>query len=191
MGKSDFLYDSGTTEVRIYYCAWARDAEPESHELLRRAVEAYLGKSVPSITVCREEEYGKPYIMELPDVHFSITHSGGWWLCAVGRQEVGLDLQEVRDRETEKIAQRFFHPSETAWLRTQDGDAFFKIWAAKESYVKYTGEGITKGLDYFSVIDGLPVYQQEVGFHDGYFLILTTEKEVDVCLMELPTGGER
>ncbi len=186
MGDSDFLYDSDTTEVRIYYCAWTRDTGPESHDLLRRAVEAYLGERVPSFTVCRDGEYGKPYAEELPEVRFSITHSGGYWLCAVGRQEVGLDLQEVRDRETEKIARRFFHPSATAWLRGRGRDAFFGLWAAKESYVKYTGEGITKGLDYFSVVDGLPAYQQEIRFRDGYFLILTTEKEAEVCLTELP-----
>ncbi len=188
------MYDSGTAKVRIYYCAWTRDGGPASHDLLQSAVEADLGRIVRPFSVCRDKEYGKPFIKDLPEVHFSITHSGGFWVCAIGEREVGLDLQEVRDRNTEPIARRFFHPSEIAWLRSHsDPDEFFRIWASKESYVKYTGEGLTKGLDYFSVVDGAPAYQQEVPFREGYFLILTTETEADVCLTEMPnkTAGCR
>ncbi len=183
------MYDKYNMRVRIYYCEWNRDGGPSSHDLLRSAVEADLGRVVSSFSVCRNKEHGKPYIKELPDLPFSITHSGGFWVCAVGEGEVGLDLQEVRDRETEKIARRFFHPSETAWLRSRGPDEFFRLWAAKESYVKYTGEGLTKGLDYFSVIDGVPAFQQEIPFREGYFLVLTTEKEADVCLMALSSEG--
>ncbi len=139
----------------IYYSIWDKNDKgvPSSHDLLKLAVERCLDCEVENFSVCKKEPHGKPYIEELPDVHFSISHAGDYWACAIGENEVGLDLQDYRKRNYEKIAKRFFHPSETEWLRSHDEDDFFLIWAMKESYVKYTGDGLSKGLDYFSVVD--------------------------------------
>ncbi|MCC8141386.1 MAG: 4'-phosphopantetheinyl transferase superfamily protein [Lachnospiraceae bacterium] len=187
MEGPDFLYDRSEREIMIYYCRWDNDSDLASHDLLKHAVEAYLSEDQESFTVCTDEEHGKPYVQELPDVYFSITHSGGYWACAVGDCEVGLDLQEVRDRETDKIAKRFFHPSEIAWLKDKDAEEFFRIWAMKESYIKYTGKGLTEGLDYFSVVDGVPAFQQEVLFREGYCMALTSAYEAAICLEQLPS----
>ncbi len=191
MKKWEVLYDKGTMEIKIYYCEWDRENGPASHDLLRRAVEDFLGGYRGAFTVCADTAHGKPYVKELPDVHFSITHGGGIWACAVGGCEAGLDLQEVRERKTEPIAQRFFHPSEIAWLAEHDSpEEFFRIWAKKESYVKYTGTGLSEGLDYFSVVDGVPAFQQEIPFKEGYFLVLTTAREQAVVLEDLEPMGE-
>lgn len=77
---------------------------------------------------------------------FSVSHSGEYWVCGIGAAPLGLDLQRHQPCRTQAIAKRFFHPSETAWLNGQGPDAFFQIWTAKESYVKYTGEGITGAI---------------------------------------------
>ncbi len=180
------MYYSGTKEVRIYYCAWGGESVAPSHGLLKRAVETFLGEPLDAFSVCTDSDHGKPYIKELPDVHFSITHAGGFWACAVGTDQVGLDLQEVRDCETDRIAERFFNPSETEWLREHGSrEDFFRIWAKKESYVKYTGDGLSRGLDYFSVTDGVPAFQREIPFRENFFLVLTTQREQDVILEEL------
>ncbi len=177
--------------MMIYFCAWDRENGPDSHELLRRAVEDYLGEAPEEFTVCTDKKHGKPYVKELPEVHFSITHGGGYWACAVGDCEAGLDLQEVSDRETERIAQRFFHPSETAWLEEHGGpEEFFRIWTKKESYIKYTGKGLTEGLDWFSVVDGVPAVQREIPFREGCFMVLTTGNGKDVVLKEMESMGE-
>ncbi len=181
------MYDRGEREIGIYYCKWDLGSGIASHDLLKHAVEVYLSEDQASFTVCSDGDHGKPYVKELPDVHFSITHSGGYWACAVGDCEVGLDLQEVRDRETDKIAQRFFRPSEIAWLKDKDVGEFFRIWAMKESYIKYTGKGLTEGLDYFSVVDGVPAFQQEILFYEGYCMALTSAYEAAVCLEQLPS----
>ncbi len=184
------LYDNGTMEIVIYYCKWDRKSGRKSHDLLRKAVEDFLGGKQEPFTVCSDTEHGKPYIKELPDVHFSISHGGGFWACAVGDCEAGLDLQDVREADTERIARRFFDPSEVAWLAEHDGaEAFFRIWAKKESYVKYTGKGLAEGLDGFSVVEGVPACQQEVPFYDGCLLVLTTESKEDFCLREMPAAG--
>lgn len=172
-------------EVRIYAYPWNGDKEIPSHELLRRAVGRYLGREIEDCTVCRKEEHDKPYIEELPDVHFSISHSGGYWVCAFCDAEVGLDLQEVRTAREEQVARRFFHPAEIAWLEEHGFGEFSRLWAHKESYVKYTGTGLREGLDYFSVVDGeLEVCQQEIPFREGFHMVVTTERDALVFLTE-------
>ncbi|MCL1805216.1 MAG: 4'-phosphopantetheinyl transferase superfamily protein [Clostridiales bacterium] len=88
------------------------------------------------------------------DVHFSLSHSGVYCACAFHTRPVGLDLQIHRECRREAVARRFFHPAEYAWLEKGGFKSFFQVWAAKESYVKYTGAGLAGGLDKFSVVEG-------------------------------------
>ncbi len=170
----------------IYYCDW--DKKKESCELLKLAISRYLDREIESITVCRTEEQGKPYVRELPEIHFSISHSGGIWVCAVSSAEVGLDLQVRYAGDGEKLARRFFHPSEVCWLEIHGFDQFSRLWAYKESYVKYTGVGLKDGLDYFSVVDELPVAQREIPLREGFWMVLTGSKdmsyEIPLCYLE-------
>lgn len=97
---------------------------------------------------------GKPQLLGGPPLHFSVSHSGGYWACAFGPGELGLDLQQHRPSRCEALARRFFHPDEVAWLAARgfaEGD-FFRLWSAKESYVKLTGLGLGQGFETFSVL---------------------------------------
>ena len=110
---------------------------------------------------------------------------------------MGLDLQRKENKDTDRIAKRFFHPRETAWLQDRSPDQFYRLWAYKESYLKYTGTGLVEGLDHFSVIspgsgtddEGIremkpgakDVCQYEIPFPEkDYWMVLTTEKPVEV-----------
>ena len=64
--------------------------------------------------------------------------------------EVGLDLQLHTKGRKERISSRFFHPQENEYLRRCAYRDFFDIWAAKESYVKYTGQGIDENFASFT-----------------------------------------
>ena len=101
-------------------------------------------------------ERGKPYFPNLPELHFSISHSGAYWVCAFSAYPIGVDIQKHVKKKGEsqaeaadrfgKMAKRFFHPREARWVNEDPGKRFFQIWAAKESYVKYAGTGI--GADF-------------------------------------------
>lgn len=173
----------------IYYREW--DGRSGSHRYLETVIKDYFktrGRSCPgNLTYKRKGEFGKPFIEELPELSFSISHSGKWWFCAVSETEVGLDVQELRAVKQEKLARRFFHPDEISWMETYGFEHFTRIWTYKESYVKYTGLGLTRGMDYFSVADILTgelgekgVCQQEIPFWDDFWVVLTAGHKVEI-----------
>ena len=103
-------------------------------------------------------EAGKPFFTNLPDLHFSVSHSGEIFACAFSDTPVGIDIQEYKNRPDEserckKIANRFFHPDEIDALDADTVSAFYAIWTAKEAYVKLTGEGITSDFSSFCIFD--------------------------------------
>ena len=97
-------------------------------------------------------ELGKPYFPDRPDLHVSVSHSGRYFVCALSGAPVGVDIQEhvLRRGETVdtasarliKTARRFFHPDEVKFIENDTFERFFRVWTAKESFVKYTGKGI-------------------------------------------------
>ncbi len=95
---------------------------------------------------------GKPFFPGAGGVHFSVSHTKGLWVCALHDRPVGLDAELIREGDYVHIGKRFFHPEDYAWLEGKPEAEFFKIWTAKESYVKYTGTGIDYAFSRFSVV---------------------------------------
>lgn len=110
-------------------------------------------KETPPFLTC-QGQWGKPYLEEYPNVYFNLSHSGRYVCCAVGGQEVGVDIQEHRNSRS-GIAQRFFTNEDNSLLRSlgedQAQEMFFRIWSIRESYVKLTGRGLSQGLASFQI----------------------------------------
>jgi len=126
-----------------------------------------------------QAEGGKPFFPSSPQIKFSISHSGDYWACAFGTSELGLDIQQHTQCRIRDISKRFFHPEEIEYLEAcgYAAEEFFKIWTAKESYVKFTGRGLSQGLETFSVI--APIDGAEfrlIPFDDGYTMCICSEK---------------
>ncbi len=109
-----------------------------------------------------EGPWGKPYLPEHPETHFSLSHAGKWAMCAAGDARLGCDTERI-GRGSERLADRFFHPEEQAYLRSAGRETdeawqrvFSWIWTRKESYLKATGQGITVPLSGFSVLGDPP-----------------------------------
>ena len=98
-----------------------------------------------------EPEYGygrngKPYFKDYP-IQFNLSHSGEYVLCGVSDQEIGVDIQEIRNANKVSLAKRFFSEGECMALERCESDKersqmFFRMWTRKEAYGKLTGEGI-------------------------------------------------
>ena len=77
--------------------------------------------------------HGKPFCPNCI-FHFSLTHTEGLTAIAVGNREAGFDAERIKERNFDAIKSRLT-PAERE-------ENFFKLWTAKESYVKYRGESL-------------------------------------------------
>lgn len=98
-----------------------------------------------------KNEYGKPFLKDIP-LYFNISHAGEWVACALGSEEIGIDIEQVKEIDMD-IAKRFFCTCEYESLMKKDEEKrlefFYIIWTLKESYIKWLGTGLSKPLDSF------------------------------------------
>lgn len=101
-------------------------------------------------------EWGKPFLKDKPDLHFSLSHSGDYAICTIGVIPVGSDIERIKPGRL-NVAERFFAPEEQDFLyAVQDEEErnrrMFRIWTMKESFLKVTGRGISLPLGEFAVV---------------------------------------
>jgi len=122
--------------------------------LARYSVGQYLGKPDQEINLVFGEK-GKPHIGNLEGVHFNISHSGHYIVCAVAPEEIGIDVERIR-KVNLRIAERFFSPFEINDLMALEEEYrmhyFITLWTIKESYLKAIGRGLTQHLNSFTII---------------------------------------
>lgn len=92
--------------------------------------------------------YGKPYLTEYPEIHFNISHSGGWAVCALASMPCGVDIQERRSIKSRRMVERTMNAREQRQiLEAADSTGeFIKLWTYKESCIKLSGEGLHQDL---------------------------------------------
>lgn len=170
----------------FYVYIFHTDNQMSEEERLYQSASRYSGLDSSSFFKAHTEA-GKPLFPTAPQIKFSISHSGDYWVCAFGTMEVGLDIQQHTECRSRDIAKRFFHPEEIALLEAcaYAPKDFFKIWTAKESYVKFTGKGLSQGLDTFSVMATIEGAEfRHIPFKDGYSMCICAEKVGEVVLCE-------
>ena len=88
-------------------------------------------------------QYGKPYLTRYPDVHFNISHSGRFVVCAVCSFPVGIDVQEIVSYNPD-VARRVCSEKEMDYIEHTENTsfAFTEIWTRKEAISKLSGHGI-------------------------------------------------
>ena len=118
----------------------------------QNSIEAYslLDEMLASLTdikkaVLRRSENGKPYI-ENEKVSFNLTHTDGAVACIINTDggDVGIDV-ELIGRDGQKIIDRFFDETAKQKYALSENKPleFARIWTEKESFVKYTGTGLS------------------------------------------------
>lgn len=107
---------------------------------------------------------GKPYFPRCPQVHFSISHSAGYWAAAFSGRPLGLDIQRHVERDYLALAKRWYHPLEYTAVEQFGPKCFFDIWSAKESLVKCNGTGFPASFPSFSVVEKGAIAPESVGW---------------------------
>lgn len=111
------------------------------------------GLDIAQVTFGHNEQ-GKPHLVG-ENIHFNLSHSGEWAVCAIAGSEVGCDVEKITQCNM-GIAERFFCREERDDIAAQPSEAeqaerFFRYWTLKESFMKATGLGMTLGLDKFRI----------------------------------------
>lgn len=88
--------------------------------------------------------HGKPYLFDNKK-KFNISHSGDYIVCIISDSEVGIDVEELVDIELDFL-DVFLSEKELSLINVlscKDKLLYmYKYWTFKESYSKYTGEGL-------------------------------------------------
>lgn len=178
--------------VALFRAPFSEDSR-NSHALLYQAATRYSGLTADELGPLVSGPWGKPAFSGTPSLHASLSHSGSWWICALSPRSVGLDLQIHRaDAPLATLSRRFFHPIEDVYLAGQDYRPFFDLWCAKESYVKFTGQGFHLDPAEFSVVSPKGIFPRYPGVQlrllpadPGYSLCLCTACPAEVQWSEL------
>lgn len=139
---------------------------------------------------------GKPFIKELPEFHYNLSHSKEYVALVVDMQAVGIDVERVRTGY-QKLVTRFFSAKEIAYiLENWTDELFTKFWTRKESYLKVTGYGMRMPLNAFSTLENQVELNEkmpdEMRMKDKNYYLESIQIDEDywmsVCRMDTPIG---
>lgn len=187
--------------IKLYIIDDYKDLYPSlrAGSLSDRIVGEILEKEgVPDPHILRTEN-GKPYERD-GRAFFSVSHSGGFFACAVAGHEIGLDIEARTPKDPEAVARRFFTEDEVAFLDriSQPGEitdcsgdtarpgpgaygaAFRRIWTRKEALIKFRGSILSEMLSSESVLE-----REDVDLID-----LDLSGDIIGCIC-IPKGEER
>lgn len=90
--------------------------------------------------------YGKPYLSNHSNVHFNISHSGEYVVCAVYNKPIGIDIQKIGEYNPD-VAKRVCNEKELKQIEDSLDKAseFTMLWTQKEAVLKMYGTGIASG----------------------------------------------
>lgn len=134
------------------------------------------------------EEKGKPYFAGLfvdHNLQFNISHSGDIVICAIGKTDIGIDIEEV-GKEQKGIADNFYTESERTFCKENE-KGFYKIWTRKESYLKALGKGIAELRNVPSMVVESELVNEVRGYE---FQELDIKKRYEAVLCSLKKKDE-
>lgn len=131
-----------------------RDRFLSSH-LAQRLILSYYLQIQPKDIQFFEHSLGKPYLRDC-SLQFNLSHSGDYALLGVQQDgSIGVDIELMSSRDFIGLANHVFSTEEIRAVEAASEATretlFYRIWAQKEAYIKYTGKGLRETLDAFSV----------------------------------------
>lgn len=153
IGLRKWVSEETCREIALYRSERVKLFRLTGEALVRYVLNKYWHIAPFSYRILRQEK-GKPYLEGVSDLFFNISHSGDYLVCAFSDRVVGIDI-EKRQKARMEVASRFFHPLEIEQLKSVSVERkdrlFYDFWSVKESFLKYTGTGLTRPLNSFQV----------------------------------------
>ncbi len=82
---------------------------------------------------------GKP---QVPGLHFNLSHSGDFVVCATGEAPLGCDIQRHHPARLHRFLSQSERRALEALTEPGRGELYTRLWTLRESYLKMTGEGL-------------------------------------------------
>jgi 4'-phosphopantetheinyl transferase len=135
-----------------------------SKTLLRQTLARYLNQSAETIKLAKTA-YGKPYLVDYPQINFNLSHTGDVMLVAISAiGAVGVDVEQTKlqRKDFSGLVEKCFAKVEKAhWysLPVAEQEAeFYRYWTRKEAFVKAIGRGLAIGLEHCVLSSGKSPY---------------------------------
>lgn len=125
---------------------------------------------------------GKPVLAGHGNLHFNLSHCNLAAACALSCRPVGVDVQNWAQRHM-TVAKQVCSAQELSFLEgaAEPQAEFAKLWTRKESYGKYTGQGILYPMRELNLLEQTPqgTVMQTFAF-DGYALSYCAEEVLEI-----------
>lgn len=117
-----------------------RTGHEAGRQLLAEIYAREVGGPLPDIAV---GDRGKPCFVDSP-WHFSITHTPRHAFCALSKQPIGIDAEELDRAVNLRLADKVLSPGERAQFDAARDRrlALLTFWVLKEAAAKLSGEGL-------------------------------------------------
>ena len=108
--------------------------------LLETLYREATGLPLPPIVI---GEWGKPYFVD-SGWHFSISHTKNHAFCALARENVAIDAEELDRPINQKLAEKILSPREKVQYDAapDKARALLTFWVLKEAAAKLSGRGL-------------------------------------------------
>ena len=168
-----------------------------SKELLRYSIKSVFKVEIEDEAVMRNQ-YGKPSFKNNEHIKFNISHCDGLIACAVGLEEMGVDVENIRSFD-DYVVIRVCNMKEINSIYNSDDSkrTFFTYWTMKESLGKALGVGlhyplrenefIKNGDGYLCNYEGLKIKNYEID--NKFSLSICTDKNQEIILKEVNLNG--
>ena len=90
-------------------------------------------------------KWGKPSLLYPRHLYFNISHCKEASVCVISDEEVGIDIEVIRDVKS-SVIQKVCTTEEAERIYKSDRpeEEFIKYWVMKESYAKLLGVGLSR-----------------------------------------------
>ena len=148
---TDYLENLPTNEIaksEEYHYSQDKLRFTKCRSILRSTLSKWLEKDPKTINMTSGMN-GKLYLNEIPQIKFNISHTDGFAGIALCKDfEVGLDVENTtRATDIDAVSKKVFTNNEREKIpskKTIDKKVvFFRLWTAKEAFLKNTGHGLT------------------------------------------------
>ena len=90
-------------------------------------------------------KWGKPSFLYPRHLYFNISHCKEASICVISDEEVGIDIEVIRDVKSSVIQKVCTsEEAERIYKSERPEEEFIKYWVMKESYAKLLGVGLSR-----------------------------------------------